>query len=145
MPSVRASGQSSFARSRSSSLPKVELASEALMEVMGSKWYMAVRLLHLILEFLSAPGAVAFGAYNPSHMSIKCKEYHCWIPSSLASLSATSLARSLSSSSIDVVMFSPSDSIHESRDVGVDELDEEVEVALTRLCPRVEVLSCVTY
>jgi len=88
---------------------------------------------------------VAFGVYVPSHISIKCMLYHCLIPSSAESLSATSPIMLLMSSpispSIVLVMLSAtllkSDPIEVA--VGV-EPDEEVVVGM-RLWPSVEVFS----
>jgi hypothetical protein len=40
--------------------------------------------------FSRAPDVVASGVYAPSHMFIRCMLYHCLIPSSPESLSATS-------------------------------------------------------
>ena len=40
--------------------------------------------------FCRARGTVASGVYDPSHISIRCILYHCWIPNSAASLSETS-------------------------------------------------------
>ena len=40
--------------------------------------------------FCRARGAVASGVYDPSHISIRCILYHCWIPNSAASLLETS-------------------------------------------------------
>jgi hypothetical protein len=55
-----------------------------------------VEFLHIavwfeqVLTFKLAPFSVALGVNVPSHKSIKCRLYHCLIPSSFASLSATS-------------------------------------------------------
>ncbi len=43
-----------------------------------------------VLTFKRAPFSVAFGVNVPSHKSIKCRLYHCLMPNSFASLSATS-------------------------------------------------------
>jgi hypothetical protein len=61
--------------------------------------------LEQVLTFKLAPFSVAFGAYVPSHKSIKCKLYHCLMPNSAASLSATSFTIPSRSPSIVLVTF----------------------------------------
>ena len=64
---------------------------------------MAVWLEHSV-TFRCAPFDVAFGVNVPSQRSIKCKLYHCLMPSSFASLSATSPITPLRSPSIVLVI-----------------------------------------
>ena len=101
--------------------------------------------------FRAAPLEVAFGAYVPSHISIKCRLYHCLIPSSEASLSAISPIMLLISPSISpsipwiVAFASPTillkkEPMEVAVGVGPDEVVGVV-VLGTRLWPRVEVLS----
>jgi hypothetical protein len=96
-----------------------------------------------VLTLRWAPFSVAFGVYVPSHRSIKCRLYHCLIPSSLANLSATSLMMPSRSPSIVLVTLC-------ARLLKNEPIEDEVEVGFglevvvlgIRLWPRVEVLSC---
>ena len=101
--------------------------------------------------FKDAPGAVAFGAYVPSHRSIKCKLYHCLIPNSAASLSAISPTMLLISPSISpsipwIVAFALETMLLKKEPIEVavgvaPDVVVGVVVLGMRLCPRVEVLS----
>jgi hypothetical protein len=82
--------------------------------------------------FSWAPDAVAFGVNVPSHISIRCQLYHCLIPNSDASSSATSPKTPFKS----LLILRERD----SRDVSEAELEELV--LETRFWPRVEVLNC---
>jgi hypothetical protein len=76
---------------------------------------------------------VAFGAYEPSHISIKCKLYHCLIPSSLANLSATSPIMPSKSPSIVLVILCAIALKKEPIDVAVGVEPEDVVVVGMRL------------
>jgi hypothetical protein len=91
------------------------------------------------VTFCCAPGPVAFGVYDPSHISIRCILYHCWIPNSAASLSATfpimpskSLPMELRKSRVMLPRIDPREGV---------EPEPEDAVGMI-LWPRVEVLSC---
>lgn len=90
---------------------------------------------------------VAFGVYVPSHISIRCREYHSLIPSVLASLSAMSF-------SISPRAFAMSSPMPGSRgikpvrpltmlpgDIGVGVEPESLADVGIRFCPTSEVLS----
>ena len=95
--------------------------------------------------FLRAPFVVAFGLKLPSQMSIRCRLYHCLMPSSFASLSAMSPAISLpifsKSPSIVELMLWPRLLKNEPIEVTVAEGLEEVVVVGMSWWPSVEVLS----
>jgi len=77
----------------------------------------------------------------PSHISIKCIEYHCLIPSSAANLSAISPSKPPRSPSIVLEMLCVMLLNQDVREVAVAvELLEVVDVG-TRTWPSVEVLS----
>lgn len=98
-----------------------------------------------IEPFLCAPFSVAFGAYVPSQKSSTCKLYHCLIPSSAASLSATSPIISSNSPSISAVRLPISVvmlcQMPLKKPVAVGWAPEEVVVGISSW-PRVDVLSC---
>ena len=94
-----------------------------------------------VLTFRFAPFSVAFGVYVPSHRSIKCKLYHCLIPNSLASLSATSPMMLSKSPSIVLVTLCAILLKKEPIEVAVAVGPDEVVVVGIRLWPSVEVLS----
>jgi len=94
-----------------------------------------------VLTFRFAPLCVALGVYVPSQRSIKCKLYHCLIPSSLASLSAISPAIESKSPSMVLVTLCARLLKNEPIEVAVAEGPEEVVAVGIRLWPRVEVLS----
>ncbi len=94
-----------------------------------------------VLTFNLAPFSVAFGVYVPSHISIKCKLYHCLIPNSFANLSATSPMILSKSPSIVFVTLCAKLLINEPIDVEVGvELEEVVAVGI-RSCPSVDVFN----
>lgn len=97
-----------------------------------------------VVIFKSAPFSVALGAYVPSHESIRCRLYHCLIPSFFDNLSATSLMMPLRSPSIVFVILCFMPLRREPTEVAVGLAVEEVVVVAAlsmRLWPRVEVLS----
>jgi hypothetical protein len=94
--------------------------------------HIAVLLVHE-LTLYDALTAVAFGEKSPSHMSIICREYHCLIPSSAASLSTKSFSIAARSFWIVDVTFCRMLVNQEPIDVGFELGEDEVLVALIRL------------
>jgi hypothetical protein len=70
-----------------------------------------------------------------------CSEYHCSIPSALASLSTRSSSMLVRSFSIVEVTFSTLPVRQEIIEVQLEPGEDEVAVAFKRLRPRVEVFS----
>ena len=83
-----------------------------------------------VVTFKSAPFLVALGVKVPSHTFIRCRLYHCLIPSSFANLSATSFMIPSKSPSILSVTLCARLLKNEPMEEEVEEGDELPEVVV---------------